>query len=248
MKLRFSLPALLIVCALVAGCLSKEQNNSSTYYAVCSFEYANMDNYWADSLYFEDDFVGADGLTISHWNPSDPMFPRENGFLFSARHDPTLAEGHQAKPLAVLGKSDPATLGEGYVIYVDKAGEAARHTITFDYQPYGTATLTGFYVNNTNQVATIASFGLDGIPAFISGDWLKLTVTGYTGSTKGATQEVMLADYTGSELKLIKEWTAVSTSDFGTFQYLDFSITSNRADIPLQACIDNLTAYVQIEY
>ena len=52
----------------------------------------------------------------------------------------------------------------------------------------------------------------------------------------------------GSELNLLKEWTAVKTEEFGKFQYLDFSVTSNRTDVPLQACIDYLVTNIEIDY
>lgn len=49
-------------------------------------------------------------------------------------------------------------------------------------------------------------------------------------------------------MNLLKEWTAVKTEEFGKFQYLDFSVTSNRTDVPLQACIDYLVTNIEIDY
>ena len=45
-----------------------------------------------------------------------------------------------------------------------------------------------------------------------------------------------------------KDLAAVKTEEFGKFQYLDFSVTSNRTDVPLQACIDYLVTNIEIDY
>ena len=246
MKLKFLLPTVLSVIALISACNSKPEGTHSSYFGVCAFEYTDLPNYWTDSLYMPDGFPGADGISFSGYNPSSTLTQNDNGFVISDRHDPRLEEGYVAKDMAVLSKG--GAYGEAYAIFVDKPGAAPRHVVTFDYNDLGFCMLNGFYVHNTNRVATLASFGLEDAPAFGPGDFLKLTVTGYLGTTKTSTVEVMLADYTGSELKLLKEWTAVETKDFGKFQYLDFSLTSNRNDVPLQACIDYLVTQIEIDY
>lgn len=246
MKLKFLLPAVLSLGALLSACSSKENGTHSSYYGICSFEYTDLETVWTDSLYMTDGFVGADGVSFSGYNPASTMNPTETGFVISARHDSRLEAGYQARDLAVLDKG--AFHGTTYVIYVDKNGAAPRHTVSFDYNSLGTCMLNGLYVHNTNRVATLAAYGLGDVPAFAKGDWLKLTITGYLGTTKTSTVEVMLADYTGAELNLLKEWTAVKTEEFGKFQYLDFSVTSNRTDVPLQACIDYLVTNIEIDY
>ena len=246
MKLKFLLPTVLSVIALISACNSNPEGTHSSYFGVCAFEYTDLPNYWTDSLYMPDGFPGADGISFSGYNPSSTLTQNDNGFVISDRHDPRLEEGYVAKDMAVLSKG--GAYGEAYAIFVDKLGAAPRHVVTFDYNDLGFCMLNGFYVHNTNRVATLASFGLEDAPAFGPGDFLKLTVTGYLGTTKTSTVEVMLADYTGSELKLLKEWTAVETKDFGKFQYLDFSLTSNREDVPLQACIDYLVTQIEIDY
>ena len=248
MKLRTWILTVLVLGGLVAAC-DTPKNNESTYVAVATFEFSDIVDYMVDSLVTtlpNGSFQGADGLTFVCPNPNSALSPTQTGFVLSLRHDPTLAEGHQAKPMAVLSKS--GAHGNTYVVYVDKAGAPESHTVYFDYASYGTCTLDGFCVNNTNQVATIATYGMEGIPAFAPGDWLKLTVTGYKGSSKAGTCEVMLADYTDAELNVIKEWTAVPTEDFGTFESLDFTVTSNRTDVPLEVCLDYFQATVSVTY
>ena len=246
MKMKFLFPAVLSLIVLASACDSKEDGTHSAYFGICTFEFTDLYKYWTDSLYRTEYFYGADGVVFSGSNPSSTIAPNETGFVISARHDPLLAEGHQAKELAVLSKG--GAYGETYAVFEDKQNAAPRHVVVFDYVDYGYCNLNGFCVNNTNQVATLASFGLNGAPAFGPGDWLKLTITGYLGTTKTNSVEVMLADYTGSELALLKEWTEIETQDFGKFQYLDFSVTSNRTDVPLQACIDYLVTYIELEY
>ena len=228
----------------MAAACNPSATSTSNYTAICTFEYDDIDNYLFDSLItsFQDYiFSGADGLSFIGPDLISPC-----GFIISVRHDPLLADGHVAKDYAVLSKT--AAHGVTYVVYVDQPGAPVKQTVNFDYVQYGTCALNGFIVNNTNKVATLATYGLGEAPAFAPGDWMKLTVTGYKGSTKGNSVEVLLAGYTGAELKVIKEWTAVETKDFGEFTTLSFSVTSNRDDVPLEVCMDYLQASISVEY
>ncbi|MBO7640921.1 MAG: DUF4465 domain-containing protein [Bacteroidales bacterium] len=243
MKLKTLILTALVLGGMAAAC-NPSATSTSNYTAICTFEYDDIDNYLVDSLIttFQDYiFSGADGLSFIGPDLISPC-----GFIISVRHDPLLADGHVAKDYAVLSKT--AAHGVTYVVYVDQPGAPVKQTVNFDYVQYGTCALNGFIVNNTNKVATLATYGLGEAPAFAPGDWMKLTVTGYKGSTKGNSVEVLLADYTGPELKVIKEWTAVETKDFGEFTTLSFSVTSNRDDVPLEVCMDYLQASISVEY
>lgn len=243
MKLKIWILTALVLGGMAAAC-NPSGTNSSNYTAVCTFEYSDIDNYLVDSLITEFQnyiFAGSDGLSFVGPDPISPC-----GFIISVRHDPLLEAGHVAKEYAVVSRS--AAHGVAYVVYVDQPGSAEKKTVNFDYAQYGTCTLDGFMFNNTNKVATLATYGLGDVPAFAPGDWMKLTVTGYKGSTIGGTVAVDLVDYTGTELKVIKDWTAVETKDFGQFTTLCFKVTSNREDVPLEVCIDYLQASISVEY
>ena len=93
-------------------------------------------------------------------------------------------------------------------------------------------------VRATVQAARLGT-GLAGGP-FGAGDHLTLTVTGYKGSAK--TGEKSVALISGTEP--LKEWTEVDLSSLGSVDAMDFHLTSNRDDMPLYCCVDDLIIHV----
>ena len=93
-------------------------------------------------------------------------------------------------------------------------------------------------VQATVQAARLGT-GLAGGP-FGAGDYLTLTVTGYKGTAK--TDEKSVALISGTEP--LKEWTEVDLSGLGSVDALDFHLTSNRDDMPLYCCIDDLVIHI----
>lgn len=227
--------------ALLLAACGPEVGQKYTYYADCGFEFPDAMNYCdADSTYIAKVLAPVDGLEFKGLS-------EEPGFVFSLQRDPVSEEGHAARPYAAFGRGGYAN-GGGYVVYQDIVGAKVPHTVTFIYPTKGTCALTGFFVNNTNEIVNLARFGNDVCVPFQPGDYLKLTVTGYVGDKASGTLETMLVDFTGSELKLVDEWTAVKCETISNFQYLDFSLSSNRQDIPLRVCIDDLVAYIDVEF
>jgi hypothetical protein len=93
-------------------------------------------------------------------------------------------------------------------------------------------------VQATVQAARLGT-GLAGGP-FGAGDHLTLTVTGYKGTAK--TGEKSVALISGTEP--LKEWTDVDLSGLGSVDALDFHLSSNRDDMPLYCCVDDLVIHV----
>jgi len=97
------------------------------------------------------------------------------------------------------------------------------------------------YVQNVQATVQAARLGtgLAGGP-FGAGDHLTLTVTGYKGTAK--TGEKSVALISGTEP--LKEWTEVDLTGLGSVDALDFHLSSNRDDMPLYCCIDDLVIHV----
>lgn len=199
-------------------------------------------------LYLAGDFYGstdyAMGFAHAKFDNSTHVATKP-GFVISLQKDNTLREGY-ARPFASFSKTGGYQT-YAYAVYTDIAGYLTPHGVAFGAASSGTATLQHMFVNNTNEVVNQVTFGVPdrGIAPFAPGDYLKLSITiYYAGSSR--VKEVMLADYTGSELKLIKDWEKVSFSDVSGFEFLDFSVSSNRRDVPLTFCLDQLVAHVEI--
>ena len=122
-----------------------------------------------------------------------------------------------------------------------------EHLAHFYQAGYGTLNLGKCYVNNTNQMVTIAHYGLaahddkEAIPAFEEGDYLTLQFIGQSLSGNMKNVEVTLAKYENGALQVCDEWKEVDLSVLGAIDYLDVLMSTNRRDLPLCFCIDNLS-------
>lgn len=162
------------------------------------------------------------------------------GFLISMRKDNVLSADYPVRPLSSFGRTG-GYQSFAYAIFADVRGGSASHSVTFGAAEEGTATFVGFYVNNTHEIVNLVTYGSETVEPFQDGDQLLLTVTAFPS---GSRTEVMLAEHTGGKLEVINSWKEITVANKDAFTYLDFSVTSNRTDIPLNVCIDNLVSYV----
>ena len=102
--------------------------------------------------------------------------------------------------------------------------------------------LNKVFVNNTNRMVTIAHYGLaatdesEAIPAFKDGDYVKVQFV----SDKNNTVEFTLAECKNGNLSVIEEWKEIDLTKLGNLDSMDVIMTSNRNDLPMSFCIDNL--------
>ena len=101
------------------------------------------------------------------------------------------------------------------------------------------------FVQNVQAVvqAVRLGSGLAGGP-FGAGDYLTLTITGYKGASKVGEKSVNLVSGTEALVK----WTEVDLSGIGSVDVLDFHLASNREDLPLYCCVDDLVFHVTEVY
>ena len=230
----------LLAAVLATACL--KGSYESNYNAVCNFEFVDIQN--IDSIYHKNSF-GEGGFIFCNKNDGTSE-DIKGGFIFSMLCDTTYKAGHVSRsPFCV---ADTTAIGKCFLVYW-KQDEASmpEHDIVFASSQYGTATPKNCYINNTNEVANIAMFGKDGVPAFAEGDYLKLTVSATLNNVvKEKKAEIFLAKYEGT-LKVLTDWTKFDISGLGDFDYLDFNLSSNRSDLPMRCCMDLFVVQVAIK-
>ena len=213
------------ICALAAtSCIKGSYHNSYTAY--CTFESSDTtsSNKFFDGVFKSSDFYMGDGaLAFCGKRTDDGEF--RGGLMVGIRKDFRLEEDYIPKSLYTV---------------VDSTGGASNSI--------GTCSLAALFVNNTSYVAHAVKYGLPGgIQAFKQGDKLTFKVTGYANGAVTGTATIDLAKYDGNGLSLITKWEKMDVSKIGQFEFLDFSLETNRLDIPQMCCIDNLVASVSID-
>ena len=245
---------------LVVACDVGSGYSAFTSYA--SFEYQPslasqlaMTECRADSLIVLDNALlsggsMSTGLAFKNAKISGDSTTIEPGFLVTMQKDNTLEEGYHRR-FASFNARTSGYESFACAVYTDVYGSTAPHGVTFLATDQGTANFLGFYVNNTNEVVNLVTYGSDKIEPFGPGERLVLTVTAHPSMTK---KEIVLAERTETELKVIKEWQEVKIDDVKNFTYLDFKVTcedqegrvQNRENFPLNVCIDVLTAFIEL--
>lgn len=260
MKLKICLAGL-AAAVLISAC-NMGGSYHTTFYSAASFEfYSNLASQLAhngcrDSLItLETPFYGATGLIVKNAKTAGTLVT-EPGFIVSMQKDKGQGADYATRPFASFSTQYAGYKTFAFGVYADIRGAvpSKTHTVTFDSPDTGTADLLGYYVNNTNEIVNLVKYGSEarGIPPFAPGDKLTLTLTAYpatatnAGSSAPITREVVLAERTESDLKLVSDWQEVKIDNMKNFLYLDFAVTSNRTDIPLNVCIDHLTAFIEI--
>lgn len=87
---------------------------------------------------------------------------------------------------------------------------------------------------------------------FEDGDWFKVIITGYLGSTETGTVDYYLADFRDGKSMMSKEWKEVDLTTLGEVSFLTFEFdSSDKGDFgvntPKYVCVDNLVCeYTEI--
>lgn len=243
MKLK-SILSFMAAAAVLVSCGSNKSESNYTVEAVCNFDYSDAGQLTGDSgVYFQDAFAGA-GLLAFLNTASEDKTTFLGGCALVGLSDNTLEEGHVAHELCVFGTGYDESK---YYMTVKYGPGMPEHTCQFVQKGYGTLTPKKMFVNNTNQMVTIARYGLpehDGIaaiPAFQEGDYVKVVIYGYQEANSSfiGTVEFTLAQYDGS-LEVCKEWKEIDLTKLGNIDYIDVKMQSNRTDLPLCFCVENL--------
>ncbi|MBQ9185809.1 MAG: DUF4465 domain-containing protein [Bacteroidales bacterium] len=235
----------LLAVALAVSCTSTKENQYTTN-TVCTFDYTDaIEMVGDDQVYFDNYFMGGGVMAFLNKAAGDVFL---GGCALVGLEDDTLEEGHIAAPLSVFGKGYNGSKYYLTIKYDPNSANMPEHLATFVQKDSGTMHAAECQVNNTNRLVHIATFGLpahddeDEIPAFQDGDYLKLRIYSTSGSATTSEKfvEVTLAERKSGILSVINEWKTVDLTPLGGIEAIDVALLSNRSDIPLCFCIDNL--------
>lgn len=240
--------AVTVLSSCVKGSMSQE------FTAYCSFEkYDVAQVFGKDSVFFKSDFAegGLSSIIFYGKRDGDPLKFR-GGIMMSLLKDTTYKAGHftEKSLYSVASDTTGAFDSKGFAIFYDSKSNMPEHTVGFayaksEYTSY--CSLLRIMVANTNYMVNLIKFGNGNIPAFQQGDVLTLKIKGIRGGTETSSASFTLAKYDGNGLSVVTGWKSMDVSKIGTFDYLDFSLESNRSDFPLYCCIDELAASVSIK-
>ncbi len=233
------------IAACISSCMKGGYETSFTGF--CNFEYSDTSKYFVNGIYDKQDLVMASSsLAFCGKRNDDGEF--FGGIMAGIRRDSVYMEGYVPKSMYTV--ADPyggANKSTGFGILYDSVGAMPDHEVSFLYSNIGTCSLSALAVANTTFNVNAIMFGLNGIPPFESGDYLTLKVTAIVGGQQTASASIDLARHNGKSLEVITKWTAMDVSKIGNFEYLDLNLETNRYDLPLYCCIDNLVASIVIK-
>lgn len=236
---------------MLSSCFDMETTSSRTYQLVATFEYSTAvveDTFGQDSLCFEKKYgegIGYDNLGFYHkLNAGKTMV--DGGFLLSrfimpaSKNTENLTNNEYRA--YVIDKA--AGLKNTYLVFKQNPDKnlMPEHSMVFAASDFGTCTMTGCYVTNTVEVMEAVS------ETFELGDRLTLRATGYLDGKKSKSAEFLLADFSAQKDSIVSRWTGFDLSDLGSVEYVDFELESTKPSIPMNFCLDNVIASVDISY
>jgi Domain of unknown function (DUF4465) len=200
---------------------------------------------------FKNDFSPANTFTTGGFTLSNNFISTSDwfGFSVSSKVDNTFSGDdltHQYGAYAPLGANGTGAGGSATygVAYNFSRGDAVINL------PSGTSPVS-MDVTNTTYTAQSITQGDSFARAFHQGDSFRLDILGYSGANGTGTQvgdiPFYLADYQGSSLQLVSNWTTVSLSPLAGAMSLEFSLTSLDVgqfglNTPAYFAADNLIA------
>lgn len=233
---------ILSVAAMAVSCFNLDSESKQSYTLVADFEFTWVDYssaFGADSLMFDTELglgIGFDQLGLYHKLDADKT-DVIGGFIASHLSPKADEGGNNADRLYDLLAKEANT----YLVYRNTT-DMPEHDVQFMSKKYGTCSMLGCYVTNTVEVA-------DSVLAnFEKGDRLTLKATGYLDGTKTGEAEIALADFSAQKDSIVSTWTAFNLNKLGAVEHVEFTVTSTKPGVPLNFCLDDMIASINIEY
>lgn len=232
-----------VVAAMATSCL-KSGESRTDYVIQGTFEAYNTDHntqmsYFTDSLYFSK-VIPIAQLTWLNSNYEDSSF--FGGFFLSMKKDSLNADG-TVSMFSSSGTGAGARNSSVYAVY-SQTPSAPEFGWQINLAGYDVATckIRGFYINNVSSNFKASQDSLK------AGDYLRVTVNGYLGSSKVGSSEMYLIDYRGNFPTVVGGWKEWLLDDIGNVDALQFIVETNRSDFSPSFCMDNFSADVHLEY
>ena len=202
--------------------------NDSLYFS----KYIMMDDYsvlCTDCTDVNTDFNGGWKVSLKKGSMNDT----DNLLLYSSA-------GNSA------GYSDQKTgfASKAYAVYTPCP--SSDYDIVFKYADNFTKSncnVIGFYINNTKYIEKLAEEG-----QINEGEFLAVTATFFKNGIPVCEEEFVLVDYTGSERKVVKDWTAWDMQRAKTKDVDAVKFSISTTSLPPYFCLDFLLASVSVEY
>lgn len=238
---------LFIASAIMASsCLDDGFQSYQSYTLVSTFEYSEI-NFLPDSTCFNTTTPDGFGYDIMNfYHVLDPGKIRvDGGFLLSCQQMPRSknTEGLDNAYRCYLEKF-PAQAQNIYSVFIQNPDPylMPKNDIAFPYKENGTCVAQGCFVTNTVEVA-------DSIKAnFKLGDRLTLKAVGYLNGVKTGEADMNLADFSAVKDSIVSTWTAFDLTKLGSFEYVDFEVSSTNPNIPTNFCMDNFTVNIELNF
>ena len=238
---------LFIASAIMASsCLDDGFQSYQSYTLVSTFEYSEI-NFLPDSTCFNTTTPDGFGYDIMNfYHVLDPGKIRvDGGFLLSCQRMPASLNTEGLDNANRCYVDSLSSLYKNiYSVFIQNPDPLLmpKNDIHFPYKENGTCIAQGCFVTNTVEVA-------DSIKAnFKLGDRLTLKAIGYLNGSKTGEADINLADYSAAKDSIVSTWTAFNLTKLGSFEYVDFELTSTNPNIPTNFCMDNFTVNIELTY
>lgn len=252
---------ILLTAALFSAASCFHTKPSSIQYTLnATFEYSNTLDGSVDESVAK--LFGADSLLASQYVRMDDFSAlcskvsgegtdavMVGGWTLSMKKG-SLDENGQPTPFCAAGNARGYQNSNTYAVFYENPDPSrmAEQDVLFDFSRVSNPTCipVGCMVNNTSAVVTAVKNPETG---FGSGDYVKLTVTGYWKGVQVGTAEKYLVDYRGAEPVLLTKWDAFDLSKIaGNVDKLKFHLESSKPGIPPYFCMDNFSVKIGCEY
>lgn len=240
-----------IIAALcLAGfvsCHSFDTPSSVSYTLISSFDGLVDDGslmYFQDSLVYAQIFAMDQVVYLSTKCGEDINTDFKGGWKISIK------KGGPDEPIelsrfASAGPDAGSGGSKAYAAFFYSPGLMPEYDIRYSTSNYSkfSATISGLFINNTKAVEMLCLGG-----EVEQGDFLKVIAHEYLSGTETGTEEFMLVDYTGSELKYVNEWKPWEFENKPGVDNLKFEVVASSGKFPLGFCMDNFVTSIAIEY
>lgn len=174
--------------------------------------------------------------------PSEDNPSEDNPSTEPAEDTPTQTEELEFSPYRVY--TPEQKMSNTYAVFCDNGDEEMmpESDVIFLSKEYGTCTLYGCHVANTEEVVKSI------VNTFEKGDYLKLIAKGYLDGELTEEVEIKLAEYSADKDSIVTSWTTFTLDKLGSVDKVDFELQSSKEGIPSSFCMDNFTVQVHLKY
>ena len=241
--------SVLCLAGLTSCNITPDTPNSLSYTLVANFDalidYSSM-SYFEDSLLYARVF-GLDQIVYLSTSCGEQINTDFTGGWKVSLKRGGLDESLELSSFASAGNE--AGLKDSYAYaafsYNPDSSKMPEYDIRFRFDNYSkaSATVVGLFINNTRAVEKLC------LNDEVSpGEYLKVIAHEFLDGNEVGSEEFMLVDYTGSELKYVDTWEPWKFEKNPYVDNLKFEVVASSAKFPRGFCMDNFQCTIALEY